>query len=66
MDIVKFLVDNDADKMQIGGPMYEASVRNDLRNAAGDSGRDFQESNTTRARVAWYYLVGGLTQQDIA
>jgi DNA-binding transcriptional regulator LsrR (DeoR family) len=28
--------------------------------------REVQESDTTRARVAWYYFVGGLTQQEIA
>jgi DNA-binding transcriptional regulator LsrR (DeoR family) len=33
---------------------------------AGETDREFQESDETRARVAWYYFVGGLTQQEIA
>lgn len=41
-------------------------MRNELRNAAGEFDRSVQEPNSTRARVAWYYFVGGLTQQDIA
>ena len=35
-------------------------------NDAGEPARLFQETADTRARIAWYYFVGGLTQQDIA
>ncbi len=36
------------------------------RIGAADSDREIQELDTTRARVAWYYFVAGLTQQEIA
>lgn len=36
------------------------------RSSAATPDREVQESDRTRARVAWYYFVGGLTQQEIA
>jgi DNA-binding transcriptional regulator LsrR (DeoR family) len=32
----------------------------------GENDRDIQETDAMRARVAWYYFIGGLTQQEIA
>lgn len=46
--------------------MHEDLAAEGAGNSSGESERTFQESDTTRARVAWYYFVGGLTQQEIA
>ena len=37
-----------------------------INEGPGDNDRDIQETDAMRARVAWYYFVGGLTQQEIA
>lgn len=37
-----------------------------MNETTGDADRDIQETDAMRARVAWYYFIGGLTQQDIA
>jgi DNA-binding transcriptional regulator LsrR (DeoR family) len=45
--------------------MNEAPLSEDIDNNTG-SAQLFQESDVVRARIAWYYFVGGLTQQEIA
>ncbi|WP_319530189.1 sugar-binding transcriptional regulator [uncultured Cohaesibacter sp.] len=35
-------------------------------NGSAENDRDFQEPDAIKARIAWYYFVGGLTQQEIA
>ena len=37
-----------------------------INDGQGDNDRDILETDAMRARVAWYYFIGGLTQQEIA